>query len=163
MTSSLRRRPLLALLLAGVALVAPLAALAAQPETNTLTDSALFARRTGVAIVGTDPVAYFTDGKAVPGSDAFTTTWQGATWKFASAAHRDLFVADPAKYAPQYGGYCAYGVAQGGLVKIDPTQFTIRDGKLYLNYDNEVQKRWLKDPAGFIREADAKFPALLEE
>jgi hypothetical protein len=87
----------------------------------------------------------------------------GARWKFASSAHRDLFKANPEKYAPQYGGYCAYGVAQGALVKVDPDQFTVLDGKLYLNYDAEIQAKWRKDPAGYIKTADALFPALLKK
>ena len=74
----------------------------------------------GVAIRGYDPVAYFSDGKPVPGSDAYTADWNGARWKFASAAHRDLFKADPVKYAPQYGGYCAYGTAKGHLAPTQP-------------------------------------------
>src|SRR5690349_7357662 len=77
----------------------------------------------GVAIKGYDPVAYFTDNKAEPGSDAFTAQYEGATFKFASAAHRDLFLADPAKYVPQYGGFCAYGTAEGHKADTDPEAF----------------------------------------
>ena len=88
----------------------------------------------GVAIDGTDPVAYFTDGRPAQGSSDFEHEWMGATWRFVSAAHRDLFAADPAKYAPQYGGYCAWAVSQGYTAKIDPAAWKIVDGKLYLNY-----------------------------
>ena len=84
-----------------------------------------------------------------------------AKWKFSSDANLELFKSNPEKYAPQYGGYCAYGVATDSLVKVDPDQFTIYDGKLYLNYDASVQSDWLKDKAGYIRKADTKFQSLL--
>lgn len=114
----------------------------------------------GVAIRGYDPVAYFTQGKPVKGDASFTLDHGGARWHFSSDANRQLFQADPAKYAPAYGGYCAYGVASGYLVKIEPEAWTIRDGKLYLNYDVSVQKEWAKDPAGFIKKADVNWPGL---
>ena len=134
----------------------------AAPAINTLKEG-LFGGRGDVAILGYDTVAYFTDGKAVKGQDAFVHEWMGAKWKFASQAHRDQFKASPEKYAPQYGGYCAYGTAQGKLVKIDPDQFRIVGGKLYLNYDSEVQALWLKDIPGYIKAADAKFAELLRQ
>jgi YHS domain-containing protein len=148
--------------LAGAALLGLLAPLAAQaaPPINTFTGG-LLGGRGDTAILGHDPVAYFTEGRAVKGRDAFTHEWMGAKWKFASQAHLDAFKAAPEKYAPQYGGYCAYGVAQGYLVKIEPEQFRIVDGKLYLNYDAEVQRKWLADPAGYIRAADMRFAALI--
>ncbi|MCU0868312.1 MAG: YHS domain-containing protein [Burkholderiales bacterium] len=132
----------------------------AAPPINTLKDS-LFGGHQEFAILGYDTVAYFTDGKAVKGNPAYATEWMGAKWLFASQAHLDAFRAAPEKYAPQYGGYCAYGVSQDHLVKIQPDQFRILDGKLYLNYDADVQKKWLVDPVGFIRLADAKFKPLL--
>jgi len=85
-----------------------------------------------VAIQGYDTVAYFTDGKAVPGSNAFEYYWDDAIWRFASAEHRDLFAGDPDKYMPQYGGYCAGGMAMGVSVPANPTNWTIVDGKLYM-------------------------------
>lgn len=115
----------------------------------------------GLAVAGYDPVAYFTDGKAVEGSSEFTAEWKGATWRFASAAHRDQFKADPDKYAPQYGGYCAWAVSQDKTAGIDPEAWKIVDGKLYLNYDKEVQAMWEKDVPGNIRKADANWPGLL--
>ena len=148
----------LALALAGAAQRAD----AAEPPINTLKNS-FFSGRTDTAINGYDTVAYFTDNKPVKGLDAFVTEWMGAKWKFASQAHLDQFKAGPEKYAPQYGGYCAYGVTQGSLVKVEPEQFTIRDGKLYLNYDADVQAKWLKDPAGYIKDADGKFTGLLKK
>lgn len=151
---TLRLLLVLSILFAGKALAAP--------PINTLKGD-FFGGRTDTAIRGYDPVAYFTDGKPVKGQDAHVFEWMGAKWKFASREHRDLFAASPEKYAPQYGGYCAYGVAKDALVKIEPDQFTIVDGKLYLNYDADVQVKWLKDPAGFIRQADLKFQSLLKQ
>lgn len=158
----LRRRQLAAITTAALAMLVHRPALAAQPPINTLKNS-VFGGRTGVAINGYDTVAYLTQGKPVKGLDAHSWSWQGAVWKFASQAHLDLFKAQPEKYAPQYGGYCAYGVAQGNLVKVEPEQFTVRDGKLYLNYDADIQALWLKDPAGFIRTADMRFAQLLRQ
>ena len=135
---------------------------AAEPPINTLKNG-VFGGRGSVAINGYDTVAYFTVGKPVKGLDALATDWMGATWKFSSQAHLDLFKASPEKYAPQYGGYCAYGVTRGYLVKVEPDQFTVRDGKLYLNFDADVQSTWLKDPAGFIKDADIKYQALLKK
>ena len=120
-------------------------------------------QRTDTAIQGYDTVAYFTDGKPVPGDVAFATEWMGARWLFASQAHLDLFKAHPDQYAPQYGGYCAFGAAQGYLVKIEPDQWRIVDGKLYLNYDASVQAKWVRDIKGYIQRADAQFPVLLQK
>lgn len=131
-------------------------------EINTLEKKGLIGyEESGVAIRGFDTVAYFTLGKATEGSDEFTTEWKGATWKFASQENLDLFVGDPERYAPQYGGYCAYGVAKGSLVKIEGEQWEIIDDKLYLNYDAGVQKKWQADKLGFITEADGNFESLL--
>ncbi len=115
----------------------------------------------GVAIDGWDPVAYFTDGKPVEGSREFVHEWNGATWRFASAAHRDLFAQAPEKYAPQYGGYCAWAVSQGYTADIDPEAWKIEDGRLYLNYSLDVQKKWATDIPGNIAKADANWPKLL--
>ena len=154
-----RRRLLQALSLAGLA--TPALHAHAAPPVNTLKNS-LFGGRTDTAINGYDAVAYFTEGKPVKGQDAFTFTWMDAKWKFASQANLDRFKADPARYAPQYGGYCAFGVAKGDLVKVEPEQFTVRNGKLYLNYDADIQQQWRQDPERFIRDADAKFNELLK-
>jgi len=155
----LSRRAMLGLSLS--ALVISTAAHAAQPAINTLTGS-FFGGAGDTAILGYDTVAYFTDNKPAKGSDSFVTTWMGAKWKFASQAHLDLFKATPEKYAPQYGGYCAYGVSVDNLVSIEPDKFMIIDGKLYLNYDADVQQKWLKNPAGYIKTADSKFQSLLK-
>ena len=113
------------------------------------------------AIRGYDPVAYFTESRPVKGSKQFTHQWRGATWRFASAENRERFAAVPEKYAPQYGGYCAYGVASGYAVKIEPDAWSVVDGKLYLNYDRGVQKTWQSDVPGYIRKADANWPRVL--
>ncbi len=118
--------------------------------------------RTGVAIKGTDTVAYFTQNKPVPGKDEFSMSWKSAKWKFSSKENLELFKANPEKYAPQYGGYCAYGVAKDNLVKIEPELFTILDGKLYLNYDADIMAKWKKDPKGYIKIADEKFNSLIK-
>ena len=162
LSRGLTRRAAMASALAVAGMLFGTAASAAEPPINTLKNS-LFGGRTDTAINGYDTVAYFTAGKPVKGQDALATEWMGAKWKFSTQAHLDLFKANPEKYAPQYGGYCAYGVVQDNLVKVEPDQFTIRDGKLYLNYDADIQAKWLKDPAGFIKSADAKFPALLKK
>ncbi|MGB7413736.1 MAG: YHS domain-containing (seleno)protein, partial [Thermosynechococcaceae cyanobacterium] len=86
----------------------------------------------GIAIRGYDPVAYFTESQPVQGKSEFAYDWKGATWHFASAEHRDLFSGEPAKYAPQYGGYCAWAVKEGTTAPIDPQAWKIVDGKLYL-------------------------------
>jgi YHS domain-containing protein len=112
----------------------------------------------GAAIRGTDPVAYFTDGRAVPGKAAFEAEWMGATWRFASAAHRDAFKTDPEKYAPQYGGFCAWAVSQGYSAPIDPAAWKIVGGKLYLNYSRSIQSRWALDRSGNIARADRNWP-----
>ncbi len=161
--TSTRRLSRRALLGAGwSALLASTAARAAQPPINTLTGG-FFGGAGDTAILGYDTVAYFTDGKPVKGADSFVFIWMGAKWKFASQAHLDLFKAAPEKYAPQYGGYCAYGVSVDNLVSIEPDKFKIIDGKLYLNYDADVQQKWLKNPAGFIKTADSKFQTLLKQ
>ena len=116
-----------------------------------------------VAVKGYDAVAYFKAGAPTKGSKDFTHTWQGAEWRFASAAHRDLFVADPEAYAPQFGGYCAWAVSQGYTAGIDPTAWKIVDGKLYLNYSKNVQAKWEKDVPGHIRAAEGHWPKLLAE
>ena len=112
------------------------------------------------ALQGYDPVAYFEQGEAVKGSDDFTTEYIGATFKFASAADRDAFIADPAAYAPQYGGYCAWAMADGKYAKGDASQWKIVDGKLYLNFNASIAKKWNADIPGFIDKADTHWSHL---
>ena len=108
----------------------------------------------GAAIGGTDPVAYFTEGRPVAGSSEFTAEHDGVTWHFASAGNRDAFTDDPAKYAPAYGGFCATGASFGKKIPIAPQHWKIVDGKLYLNSSDGAHKRFLSDEAGTIGRAD---------
>ena len=114
------------------------------------------------AIYGYDTVAYFTDNKALKGNKKINFEWRGAQWHFATQEHRDMFVSDPEKYAPQYGGYCAYAMSDGRLVGIDEDAFTIHEGKLYLNYSNSVMKEWRAEMSRFIAEADALYPTAVD-
>jgi YHS domain-containing protein len=114
----------------------------------------------GLALKGYDPVAYFSEKKPVPGKPEFTARHEGATYRFASAANRDAFAAAPANYAPQYGGYCAFGAASGYKAPIEPDAWTVVDGKLYLNYNRSVRSQWSSDIPGFVRKADANWPAI---
>lgn len=114
----------------------------------------------GIAVRGTDVVAYATQGRPVAGSAAFAHTWRGATWRFATAAHRDAFAADPERFAPAYGGFCAYAVSEGYTAPIDPAAWRIVDGRLFLNYDRSVQRRWERDIPGRVARADANWPRL---
>ena len=114
----------------------------------------------GYAVHGYDVVAYFTKGQPTKGSDEFQATYDGATYRFASAEHRDAFTANPAKYAPQYGGYCAFGTAMGRKFDGDPNAWKVVDNKLYLNLNKKVQERWLKDVPGFVRGADNNWPII---
>lgn len=146
----------------GIIAVTSISPIYAAESINTLDRKGLFGYKpSGVAIRGYDTVAYFTQGKPVEGLDEFSTEWSGATWKFSTQDHLDLFVDNPESYAPQYGGYCAYGVSQNYLVKIEPENWTIVDDKLYLNYDSDVQQKWEQDIPGFITKADSKFEQLL--
>lgn len=147
------KRLILALALAAAL---PGVAMAAKPPVYT----APFSQ---VAAGGYDVVAYFTVGRPVKGDAKFVTQWKGVTWQFASAANLAKFKANPAAYAPQYGGYCAWAAANGYTAKGDPLQWKIVGGKLYLNYNAEIQSRWVKDIPGFIRKGDANWPAILDK
>lgn len=149
--NELARKTLLSIL--ALAFLWPLAALAEVDPINSTTFGSL-------AVDGYDPVAYFTEGKPVEGKKEHSFEWKGATWRFASAANRDLFAAAPEKYAPQYGGYCAWAVSQGYTADADPDAWKIVDGKLYLNYDKKVQAQWEKDVPGLIKKADENWPKL---
>lgn len=115
-----------------------------------------------LAIEGYDPVAYFQENRAVKGDKKYEYEWNGAVWRFSSDKNRSLFQANADYYAPQYGGYCAYAVAQGDTAGIDPKQFTIVEDKLYLNYNAKIQKRWLEQRDVFIEQADENWPGVLE-
>ena len=115
----------------------------------------------GLAIKGYDAVAYFTESKPVKGSPQFTAEWNGARWQFASQEHRDMFQGEPAKYAPQYGGYCAWAVGHNYTADADPQAWKIVDGKLYLNYNKAVQDKWSPDAASkWIPDANKNWSGL---
>src|SRR5215472_17509868 len=119
--------------------------------------------KNGVAIQGSDPVAFFTDGKPVKGKPELAARHNGALYYFASKEHRDLFKADPTKYEPAFGGYCAYGVSRNKLVEIDVEAFQIVDGRLLLQYSKGVRDDFNKDTKGDLSKADANWPVLLEK
>ncbi len=116
-----------------------------------------------VAIRGADPVAYFTESRYVPGSADYTYEWAEATWQFASAENRDVFAQNPEQYAPQYGGFCAWAVAEGYTAPVDPNAWEIVDGKLYLNYDARIQRRWQRDIPGNIVRANENWPEVIDQ
>lgn len=150
-----RRLTLVLIAVAVSSLWAASQAIATDPVSTGLFDS--------VAVKGYDPVAYFEAGTPTKGSKKIAHTWNGAEWRFASTENRDLFVADPEAYAPQFGGYCAWAVSQGYTAGIDPEAWKIVDGKLYLNYSKKVQAKWEADIPGFIRSAEGHWPKLLAE
>lgn len=115
-----------------------------------------------LALSGFDAVAYFVEGKPVKGLSDLEYGWNGVSWRFASQANLDAFKAAPQKYAPQYGGYCAWAVSQGYTASSDPDAWRIVAGKLYLNYSKGVQRRWEKDIPGNITRANANWPRVLE-
>ncbi|MFK7761980.1 MAG: YHS domain-containing (seleno)protein [Roseobacter sp.] len=115
----------------------------------------------GIAIDGTDPVAYFSEGKPVPGSQEIAHNWNGAIWHFASPENKAAFAANPVAYAPQYGGYCAYAVSEGYTASTVPNAWKIVDGKLYLNYPRRIQRKWERDIPRRIASADTHWPSLL--
>jgi hypothetical protein len=113
------------------------------------------------AVSGYDPVAFFTDSKPTIGSPLISATYQGAVYYFATEDHRKLFEQDPARYAPQYGGFCAYGVGQNALVPVDISTWQVRNGKLYLNLNAEVLKKFNADFGGSVARAEKYWPGLV--
>ena len=114
----------------------------------------------GYAVHGYDVVTYFKQGKPVAGDSRFTAQHEGVTYRFSSAEHRDAFTSDPASYAPQYGGYCAFGAAMGRKFDGDPNAWAIVDGKLYLNLNKNIQARWKENVPGFVRGANNNWPLI---
>jgi hypothetical protein len=118
--------------------------------------------RDDIAVKGYDVVAY-TEGAPAKGLSQFSARWQDATYLFATAANRDRFQKEPLRYAPQFGGYCAWAVSRGYTADIDPEVFRIVGGKLYLIYSKSVQRRWEQDVTGNITKAQANWPAVLDK
>jgi YHS domain-containing protein len=141
-------------LLWGAALASPAAAVKhTGREYNTL--------YAGLGAKGYDVVSYFADNKPVEGSADYTHSYGGVTWRFASKEHRDLFAKTPAKYAPQYGGFCSWGVSEGKLFDVDPVNgWTVHGDKLYLNFNQDLNKKFAEDPDGFITKANHNWPML---
>jgi hypothetical protein len=118
-------------------------------------------QRGGFAIGGTDPVAYFRDGAPVQGDPAHATEWMGARWTFASAANRDAFVAEPERYAPAFGGYCAFAASRGYLAPTIPEAWAIHEGRLFRNASLRAHELWLAELPGVIAAGEANWPGIL--
>ncbi len=108
-----------------------------------------------MAIHGYDTVAYFTEGRPVQGSDKFLAEYNGAKWAFSSAENKTLFENNPEKYAPQFGGHCAFAAAHNALADVDPSAWRIIDDKLYLNYSQRVNTQWLGDLSSNLEKGNA--------
>ncbi len=106
------------------------------------------------------PVAYFNEGRTTKGHKSISYTWNGASWHFASVANRELFMANPESYAPQFGGFCAYGIRNGYKIHADPEAWSIVDGKLYLNYSQKIKERWLENAPEYIEVAASNWERL---
>jgi YHS domain-containing protein len=119
--------------------------------------------KAGVALRGFDPVAYFAAGKPTAGQPTLQSKFNGATYQFSTAANKEAFDKEPAKFAPQYGGFCAYAAAKGAKFDADPNVFKVVDNKLYLNFNADVATKWNADVPGHIKTADANWPALKDK
>lgn len=115
-----------------------------------------------LAIEGYDAVAYFTENQAVKGNEDYELEWENANWRFSSAENLAAFQEDPERYAPQYGGYCAWAVSNGATAGVDPKQFSVVDDKLYLNYNANIQNQWVKEQDRRIELADEYWPTLID-
>ncbi|HXI20490.1 MAG TPA: YHS domain-containing (seleno)protein [Gemmatimonadales bacterium] len=144
--------------LAGAALVVAVTAAAQVPAGKALVN----VDSHGVALQGYDPVAFFSDSQPVRGHSDLTASYRGATYNFASAEHQRMFQAAPERYAPQFGGYCAYGVSQGHTAPVEISTWQIRDGRLLLNYSAAVRRRFDADLARYLAQADHNWPGLVE-
>ena len=118
---------------------------------------------TGLALQGYDPVAYFTDNRPVKGDAKITATYRGATYRFASAEHKKMFEANPAKYEPQFGGFCGYAASINKVAPIEVEYFQIIDGRLILQHNEKAWNLWIKDVSGNLKRADQNWPALVEQ
>ena len=145
--------------LLGAALVSPAVVLLSRPA---MAGAPQTFQSDGIAINGTDPVGYFTMQKPVPGSAEFTHEWNGATWLFSSAENRDAFADDAERYAPKFGGYCAYAASLGYRADTIPEAWTIYDDRLYLNANLRARELWQQDIPGNIVKGEANWPAILD-
>jgi hypothetical protein len=148
-------RSTLAVCVFGIATVAAVALAGSKPAVNL--------SRGQLAVRGYDAVAYWTAGRPTLGAAEFEHRWNGAVWRFATAANRDMFANDPTRYAPAFGGYCAYAVSRGYTADGDPEAWRIVDGRLYLNYSKRVQRLWEEDIPGNIAKGRRNWPGVLEK
>ena len=119
--------------------------------------------KNGLALQGYDPVGYFTDGKPVKGSPEFTATYNGATYQFASAEHRDMFKQSPAKYEPQFGGFCGYAASINKLAPVRVEYFQVLHDRLILQHNEKAWKLWHQDVEGNLKKADTNWPKLSQK
>ena len=119
--------------------------------------------KNGVGLQGYDPVAYFTENRPVKGDPQFVSTYNRVRYQFASAADKSAFDANPSKYEPQFGGFCAYAASEGHTAKIEPDAFQVLNGRLLLQYDKDVREMFNKDPQGRLNKADANWPGIVEK
>lgn len=152
MTILTRRRALGLTLAAPALMLAARPALAREPQTY---------QEGGIAIDGSDVVAYFEGNGPVAGSAAHSVDWNGATWHFANAANAESFRTNPDAYAPQFGGYCAFAASRGYLAPTQPEAWTLYEGKLYLNANLRARELWLQDVPGNIAKGEANWPGIL--
>lgn len=134
---------------------------AATPPAFAASDQIYTSSRNNLSAGGYDVVSYHT-GNPIKGSESYSTNWNGADWRFSSQENLDIFLADKEKYAPAYGGYCAWALAKNKLAKGNPKHWAINDGVLYLNYNKKIRKKWLADQDNFIVDADSNWPKILE-
>jgi hypothetical protein len=119
-----------------------------------------FYTKHGIAVGGADVVAYFRNGQRLQGDPVLSVSWRSATWQFSSVGNRDAFEMNPAAFAPQFGGFCAYAMAQRAIVPADPDVFVIRGGRLFLTFSADVRRLWLANPAHYISLAEANWPLI---
>lgn len=147
------------IMFAGIFALSVSALSSAENDTAASTHIKFYNYPEGAGAGGYDVVSYFS-GEAKRGDAKHSAQWGGQTWHFATAENRDLFLAHPARYIPQYGGHCAYGVAGGYLVRGDPNAWSVKDGKLYLNYNTNIRTAWLADAGSFLAKSEANWPGL---
>lgn len=122
-----------------------------------MADKTSYNSYSGIAIKGYDPVAYFVESEPLKGSEEFSTDWKGVEWQFASPENRDLFLSNPEKYAPQFGGYCAFAVTTGFTATIDPNAYLVNDGKLYLFNGEDLRINFMVEKDNSINTAHSKW------
>nr|WP_316656114.1 YHS domain-containing (seleno)protein [uncultured Gellertiella sp.] len=160
MTLSLSRR-LVGFALAGAVLSGALGLTVAPASAQSRTGGIVNQMIAGMGLKGYDPVNYFTDGKPAKGADKITYDWHGATWHFVSEEHRAAFIKNPKHFAPQYGGFCAWGVAHGKLFDVDPEHgWALANDKLYVNLNADILTAWTKEQKKFIADGNRNWPKL---